>query len=221
MRRLPHGYTNDTRGDGAVVVKRYDGPDAADRQAREQLMLDRLSGSLPVPALLSGGAGELTTRWVAGVHGQELIEAGHAAAVLRACGTTLRRVHATELADVFGDDPRPGGTVLVHGDYGPNNILLAPPAFTVTAVLDWEWAHPGRPIEDIAWCEWIVRTHHPRHAAALDEFFAGYGHRPAWAERREAMLDRCSSLLEFCRRWTPAGVQLWRRRLDDTAGWTE
>jgi hypothetical protein len=23
-------------------------------------------------------------------------------------------------------------------------------------VLDWEWAHRGEPVEDLAWCEWIV-----------------------------------------------------------------
>jgi hypothetical protein len=26
----------------------------------------------------------------------------------------------------------------------------------VTAVLDWEFAHLGQPVEDLAWAEWIV-----------------------------------------------------------------
>jgi len=33
--------------------------------------------------------------------------------------------------------------------------------------VDWEWAHAGNPIEDLAWCEWIVRMHHPRDVTAL------------------------------------------------------
>ena len=73
--------------------------------------------------------------------------------------------------------------VLVHGDYGPNNVLLDPAARAVTAVLDWEWAHQGEPVEDLAWCEWIVRMHHPQHALAVDGLFGAYGSAPAWVER--------------------------------------
>jgi Phosphotransferase enzyme family len=55
-----------------------------------------------------------------------------------------------------------------HGDFGPNNILLDPATFTVTAVLDWERAGPRPdPVDDLAWCEWIVRIHHPGDAAAV------------------------------------------------------
>src|SRR6266540_3608671 len=54
MQPLRHSYTNDTRGDGRVVVKRYEGPDAPVRRSRERAMLARLQGLLPVPALLGG-----------------------------------------------------------------------------------------------------------------------------------------------------------------------
>ena len=60
----------------------------------------------------------------------------------RRCGHTLRRLHAVDLARVLPDQPHPTGAVLVHGDYGPNNALLDSDASAVTAVLDWEWAHP-------------------------------------------------------------------------------
>ena len=206
---LPHGYTNDTRSDGSVVVKRYQGPDWAVRRRREQTILERLRGRLPVPALLGGDETSLCTGFVAGVHGQELIEAGHAEQVLRACGLMLRRIHEI--------DPE---QVLVHGDYGPNNVLLDPETFAVTAVLDWEWAHAGDPVEDLAWCEWIVRMHHPDHVDALDEFFAAYGNRPPWALRHQAMLAQCQALLELCRRQTAEAANLWRQRLSITAAWT-
>lgn len=224
VQELPHGYTNDTRGDGAVVVKRFQGPDAADRRHREHAILGRLHGRLPVPPLLDGSRDdELRMGFVRGSHGQRLIELGYGAAVSRACGETLRRIHGLNLIEVLPHEASQPGVVLVHGDYGPNNLLFDPGTFSVTAILDWEWAHAGRPVEDLAWCEWIVRMHHREHVETLDEFFAGYGHRPTWAERQEAMLAQCQSLLELCQRWTPDGeaVHLWQRRVEVTAAWTE
>jgi len=218
---LNHGYTNDTRGDGSIVLKRYRGPDRAARRRREHTMLDRLCGLLPVPPLLGGDEYGARLGFVAGVHGQELIEAGQAAPVLRACGQTLRRLHDIDPARVFPDATTHPDQVIVHGDYGPNNILLDPDTFAVTAVLDWEWAHPGDPVEDLAWCEWIVRMHHHKHIAALDELFDAYGERPAWALRHEAMLAQCRMLIDLCQRWTAGAANLWRHRLNLTATWTE
>jgi Ser/Thr protein kinase RdoA (MazF antagonist) len=205
-----------------MVVKRYQGPDAATRRRREYLMLDRLRGRLPVPPLL-GGDEDAGVRMglLAGMHGQELIEAGHAGPVLRACGEMLRHIHTLDPGEVFPDPPPSRDVVLVHGDFGPNNVLLDPDTFAVTAVLDWEWAHAGHPVEDLAWCEWILRMHHGDHLDALGGFFDGYGHRPAWAQRHDAMLARCRSLLELCHRWTGDGVRVWQRRLEVTAAWTE
>lgn len=40
-------------------------------------------------------------------------------------------------------------TVLCHGDLGPGNFLHA--AGAVTALLDWEFAHIGDPMDDLAW----------------------------------------------------------------------
>ena len=38
---------------------------------------------------------------------------------------------------------------LVHGDFNPKNLLLAPGGATVTGVLDWEFAHAGSPFADL------------------------------------------------------------------------
>ncbi len=113
--------------------------------------------------------------------------------------------------------------VLVHGDYGPNNVLLDAAAQEVIAVVDWEWAHAGDPVEDLAWCEWIIRMHHPAHVAALSAFFDAYGHRPAWAARQQAMVAQCRALLAMSGRWQPSGqgVRLWRQRVQVTKSWTE
>jgi aminoglycoside phosphotransferase (APT) family kinase protein len=43
----------------------------------------------------------------------------------------------------------PGRPVLVHGDAGPGNFLFEDGH--LTALLDWELAHPGDPMEDLAW----------------------------------------------------------------------
>jgi Ser/Thr protein kinase RdoA (MazF antagonist) len=153
--------------------------------------------------------------------GQELLDAGNAEAVLRACGTVLRRIHdlATAIVGFAGND---ANVVLVHGDYRPNNVLIDPATLQITGVVDWEFAHLGSPVEDLAWCEWIVRMHHPNQVGALDNLFDGYGGEPpTWALRRATMLARCAWLEDFCRRWAPDGpaVRLWQERASITAAW--
>ncbi len=210
---MRHGYTNDTRRDGGLVVKRYAGPDGAARAAAEHRALTAVRGRVPVPGVVSAGPDVLRLEHVEGAHGQDLIDAGHTAAVLRSCGAMLRRLQATAL-------PEAGG-VLVHGDYGPHNMLFDPATFAVTAVLDWEWAHPGEPVEDLAWCEWIVRTHHPGETGALASLFGGYGSRPAWPVRRDAMVAKCRWMLDRQRPPGAAGALRWRRHLDATLAWQE
>ncbi|MER5755260.1 phosphotransferase [Streptomyces sp. NPDC002088] len=95
MRPLKHGYTNHTVGDGAVVAKTYEGPDAELRLDGEYKLLTRLQGRLPVPPVLAADAGTLTLGFVVGVPGQKLLDAGHSAAVLETCGELLPRIHGT------------------------------------------------------------------------------------------------------------------------------
>jgi aminoglycoside phosphotransferase len=220
MKPLRHGYTNDTRGDGSVVVKRYSGPEWSTRLATERQVLSHLNGGLLAPRLIESATDALTLAHVPGVQGQDLIHAGYAPDVLRSCGEMLRRIQAFDVTAVFPDAP--AGTVLVHGDFGPNNMLFDPGTFAATAVLDWEWAHPGDPIDDLAWCEWIVRTHHPAEVEALRALFAAYGSRPAWAERQRAALAKCRKMLALPRPEGDAGpgAQRWRKLLADTASWT-
>lgn len=220
---MPHSYTNRTTRDGSVVTKAYQGPGAARRCEREAAVLRGLAGWLPVPAVIDIGAYCLRLTFMEGVPGQELIDAGHAGRVLRACGRMLRRVHAIgpELGCV--EDRDHPFTVLVHGDYGPNNVLLDPGADEVAAIVDWEWAHAGDPVEDIAWCEWIIRMHHPQSTAALGELFGAYGFTPAWSARQQAMVAQCRAQLDFCEQWQRSGENLhrWQQRLRATTSWTE
>jgi aminoglycoside phosphotransferase (APT) family kinase protein len=61
--------------------------------------------------------------------------------------------------------------VLVHGDAGPGNFLFADGR--ITAIVDWELAHLGDPMEDLAWLS--LRT--------AQEGFPDFGQRIAEYER--------------------------------------
>jgi Phosphotransferase enzyme family len=224
MRPLRHSYTNRTLGDGRTVVKLYQGVGARARSRRERAVLAALQGRLPVPAVQSARDQSLTMAFRPGVHGQELLDAGRGGDVLRACGAMLASIQRIDLGEVAAALPGAAGRgrVLVHGDYGPNNVLLDPATAAITAVLDWEWAHAGDPAEDLAWCEWIVRMHHPGQVSLLAQFFGAYGGQiPPWPARQTIMTGRCRSLLDLCHRQDPGGPAeaLWARRLAVTEAW--
>lgn len=142
---MAHGYTHRTTRTGTVVTKAYRGPDAEARCAREAAALAAVSGLLPVPPIIGAGPATLVTAAVPGVHGQDLIAEGLAGPVLAACGRVLRQIHALDVAAVLADGNSEPGAFLVHGDFGPNNVLLDDRAQAVTAVLDWEWCHAVLP----------------------------------------------------------------------------
>ena len=52
--------------------------------------------------------------------------------------------------------PRSAATVLVHADFKPGNLLLD--GERVTALLDWELAHLGDPLEDLGWVTQPLRA---------------------------------------------------------------
>jgi aminoglycoside phosphotransferase len=219
---MPHGYSHRTIRLGAVITKSYQGPAARDRCAREAVALTDLAGLLPVPPVLEAGPALLRTALMPGVHGQDLIAAGLADRVLAASGRVLRQIHRLPVPASLAADDRERATVLVHGDFGPQNLLLDERADEVTAVLDWEWAHAGDPAEDVAWCEFIIRLHHPAEVAALDAFYDGYGSRPPWPRVHQLMTRRCQELLDLCQAWQPGGASAadWMQRLAIVRGWT-
>ncbi len=225
MKQLPHGYTNRTVGDASIVLKTYVEPDAAGRHDREHAALQGLAGRLPVPPVVNRKDGCLTIGFVDGAHGQDLIEAGHGAKVLRATGEMLARIQALDAADLIGEmKETPGtGTTLVHGDYGPNNLLIDPTTSRIVAILDWEWWHLGDPVVDLAWCEFIVRMFHPAHIGLLRCLFDGYGGDiPSWRTRHSAMLTKCRWHLDLYRRWDPGnpGVTKFHQLLHTASTWS-
>lgn len=218
---VEHGYTNRTEQRADVVRKTFQGPGADLRQHAEHRALSTLRGLYPVPAVASAGSGWLETEFVAAHHGQELLDSGQAAAVLAECGRALARLH--RLDPRLLDPSAPPTSVIQHGDFGPNNVLFQPTTYEVAAVLDWEFSGLGDPISDVAWCEWIVRMHHPDVVSDLAEFFTTYGQQPPWAQRQHEMLRRCAWLEDFARRWDTQGaaVRVWRERTAVVQDWRE
>lgn len=215
---LPHGYTNDAVVHGDLVVKTYHGPDSVVRQDREVLAIVSLTGRLPVAPFVESTPGTVVLGRVPGRPGQDLIELGHGDAVMFALGRTLRELQTIE-PSFYGEYG--GDGVLVHGDYGPNNVLLAEDDASVALLADWEWSTIGHPTTDLAWAEFIVRMHHPRHVDCLSALFDGYGHRPSWNERKTAMTDRAGALETWLRSWKDDDAAEWDRRSRLIAQWEE
>lgn len=215
--RLPHGYTNDTLREDGTVTKKYRGVDSLVRLTREVQALHTLANRIPVVKVRGVDTEELTiqTTYIAARHGQELLDEGHAQQVLFLCGQVLRLLQGLSphlLPDIPGT-----GTVIVHGDFGPQNMLIEPTNWELAALLDWEWVHLGEPTEDIAWCEWIVRMHHPTILTSLPALFQGYGMTPSWELRHRAMMLQCQRLLEWVyNQPDPAARLLWKARLRTT-----
>ena len=112
--------------------------------------------------------------------------------------------------------------MIVHGDFGPQNIICSLDVTRIAGVLDWESAHVGSRIEDLAWAEWIVRMHHPEAVEDLPELFDGSGLTIGWSDRRSAMIEQCRRYIAFCEgsEWEASAAE-WRRRLAATERWHE
>jgi aminoglycoside phosphotransferase (APT) family kinase protein len=213
--RLAHGYTNESWADGEEICKRYAGIGAATRMRIEIDALRAMSDLVPVPQVLAIDELAMTVTFarVAGRHGQELIDEGHATAVLHSAGRTLHQLHASTAPD---------RSVIVHGDYGAQNLLFDPVSYDVVAVLDWEFSHRGAAVEDLAWAEWIVRMHQPADISAIAALFDGYGDRPPWADRQAVTIGRCEGFRAAAERAGDTTSQaLWAERLATTMAWRE
>lgn len=221
MERLRGGYTNRTsRSDGGRIVKTYEGTDALARLELEHACLTNLTGLLPLPTVIEFDRDTytLTMLEVPGTHGQDLMNGAQSLDILRQLGSLHSQLTSIDPSTV----PQLGGTgkVIVHGDFGPQNTLFD--GGVLTALIDWEFAHIGQPLEDLAWTEWIVRMHHPDHRDGLAELFNAAGVEPAWHDRHATMVAGCSSLLGRVQRLgMPTAVDLWKERLSATENWTE
>ena len=88
-------------------------------------------------------------------------------------------VPAFELAFAWLEANRPDGTgeAVVHGDFRLGNLMVGPDG--LRAVVDWELAHLGDPMEDLGWLcvrAWRFRGDQPVGGiGSYDELFSAYG----------------------------------------------
>jgi len=183
-------------------VKRITRDDARRRRDVEVAMLTRLAGVVPVPHVFASDdpftvrmeyvPGPLAEQWVAsGYRSLGLDEAVRRQVVLmRGCGAMLRALHAVDarsFADVLDDE----GPSVIHADPGPYNLIVDAGNGEVRALVDWELARIGDPVEDLALVEWYTRIWWRSSGDVLQHFYDAYGRLPEWSERRAAMIERC------------------------------
>lgn len=200
---------NRTRIVNGQVVKSFVGATALDRMKAELAGLESAAALVPVPGVLSvqDDPPELVLELRSGVNmAQELQDRPQSGAILLARLGTLLSVL---------QQPSTDGTVLVHGDFGPQNVLVD--GSTVTAVVDWEWSAQGACVNDPAWLEWTILMHYPSQADAIAVFYEAYGTLPAWTERHESMLAACRRRLDAAREHGhDQSVTAWEFRLRAT-----
>jgi aminoglycoside phosphotransferase (APT) family kinase protein len=79
--------------------------------------------------------------------------------------------------------PAVARTVLVQGDTGPGNFVAE--GGVVTALVDWEFAHLGDPMDDLAWVEFRLRR--APGEPGFDELVSRYEMRTGCAVDRDAI----------------------------------
>lgn len=193
---------NDIGWDGEAVVKRITRDDARSRRDVEVAMLTRLAGVVPVPRAFPSEdpltvrmayvPGPLAEQWfVSGYRAHGVEEAVRRQVVfLRGCGAALRALHAVDtrsFADVLAGE----GPSVIHSDPGPYNVIVDPDSGEVRALIDWELARIGDPIEDLALVEWNMRIWYQSSGDVLRHLYDAYGSLPAWSPRHAAMVERC------------------------------
>lgn len=186
--RLPYGWANGVWRIGDEGVKRYFGADsAADFEAS---LLRALQSTLPVPAVIAVSARELRMQFVPGINGQPALEGAsesEARRMFAILGRLLARIHG--LGAALSVDLPGRGESLVHGDFSWPNAIFSEDRRELHALVDWEKAHLGDAVEDIAWFEWNVRKWWPPRLYGMSDFFDAYGTRPDWGTRHQAMLS--------------------------------
>ncbi len=126
---------------------------------------------------------------------------------------------ALDRADEILADRASAPAVFVHGDFAPINAIVGEDG-EIRALLDFEHARSGDPLDDVAWWGWVVRHHHP------DAWRAAWG---TFCTASDVDLDRDERLLRarmlvqlFCRTVDAsdgAARQGWLERLAEAAAW--
>ena len=206
--RIPWGDSGTTHrldlGDGRRFAARAVETRSRDAAVRAvEAMTDAGRAGIPVPAPMLvdvGGTTWFVTPWIDGDVGARWLDTPERA---RSLATAMGSLHRA----VRAIDPSLAPQAFVHGDFAPVNVILAAHG-SVAALLDFEHAHVGDPLADVAWWGWVVRHHHPEAwAAAWPTFCRAAGADP----QRDASIVHALTLEELSRRAEAAADELTRR----------
>ncbi len=197
----PYGYLGDVAGRAAFVTERVAGETIGRRVvqrpelagAREELpmqMAAELAKIHALPAeqvafLAAGGARDVLARLEREV---EALDEAHPAIEL---GLAWAKARA----------PRPSEEVVLHGDFRVGNLVIT--GAGLASVLDWEFAHRGDPVEDVAWPlvrAWRFGVDHLR--------LGGIGEVEPYLERYNTLTER-DIPLESLGYWEIVGNLKW------------
>lgn len=171
-----------------VVIKRMTDPA---RHDTEVLALRTLAGVLPVPEVVAAESGAITMTWIPGTRLDHL-PLDERLDRMRESGALLRRLHrvpapaglpgpaddaalVAQYARLGGPEigvrvVPPSAEVFCHGDWTDANLLSE--GGVITGVVDWERAHRGDPMRELARAAFGTGLKDPRSRLALLE---GYG----------------------------------------------
>lgn len=190
MRQGAVGHVRVVERDGRTLVeKRMSDPARHDTELRA---LRALAGSgLPVPEVVASAPGSILMSRMPGDR-LDAASPDERLRALRASGGLLRRLHETPppagLAPAPDDElivqryraaggpaialavPAPHPPAFCHGDWTDANLLAVDGE--VSAVVDWEAAHVGDPVRELARAAWGAARKDPRSFGALVD---GYG----------------------------------------------
>jgi aminoglycoside phosphotransferase (APT) family kinase protein len=123
--------------------------------------------------------------------------------------SAIRRLDAADL----------GSPTLIHGDYAPINVIVDDEG-EISALLDLEHTHVGRPHTDVAWWGWVVRHHHPEAwAAAWPTFRLAAGVDPSVSLADLNALALVQLVERAATASVPATRHRWLERVDEAATW--
>lgn len=166
--KLEGGFQNLVHLKDGIVVKEYLegsilGMTPRERKHRERRGLLKFGGVI-APMFLGMNSTEIRQEYIEGVNVDTLLKTDGVEKdkITSAMGLLLRRIHATK---------NRWGTY-IHGEFCPNNIILAPKGMYV---IDWETSGYGSPYEDFAHMDLFgFRKYGLSHYA----FYQGYGEMP-------------------------------------------
>jgi thiamine kinase-like enzyme len=219
---LPYGYTNSTHLENRIVVKTYSGTSAQSRFLTELVIYQQLHDMPFMPELVDCDKDALTisTRYVESRHAQDLLEE-YSDIIPFTLGKLARELQSVKI-DTIVDSKRSKTDVLVHGDFGPQNLLFAPESFSEFYLVDWEWAHFGDRFEDIAWAECIIRMHYDSNQQMIASLYRGFGIVPPWEARHELVIRKCENILDFAKQDDNSqAISMWIDRVAQVKSFKE